>query len=478
MKPIVNLYVKSSTALISIGVSVVVFIFLFYTETGLGLFKETHLDKIRAKGQLDILIRNAPTIMYEGRNGKVGLEYDLISDFAEHLDVTPNFIVKSDTVGILQGFINGEADIATAGLTQTTVREKIFYFGPQYQSVEQQVVCRRDSIVPATPSDLKNTRLWVTAASSYVGTLKQLKEADPELSWNETDAYDSEQLLQHVWEKKIDCTVADSNIVSINRRYYPELVVAFNITDPEPHAWLLPMGASDLQKVLNQWFEFYKSSGELQATLERNFGYVDSFDYVDTQHFKKQIVKRLPIYKKHFQNAAKKEGLPWTLIAAQSYQESHWRARAKSPTGVRGIMMLTLPTAREVGVKRRLDPKTSIFGGTKYLKKLIRSLPLEIQEPDRTWFALAAYNVGMGHMKDARKLAVELNKDPNIWNEMAEVLPLLAQKKYYKELKYGYARGREPVLYVKRIRNFQDILEREMIEESLRTAALKNESES
>lgn len=471
MKLIANPRINRPTSALIITLSILIFGLLFYTEIGAKLFQESHLDQIRSNGTLNVLVRNAPTIMYEGKNGPEGLEYDLIKDFAEYIDVTPNFIVKSDTLDILEGFLAGEADVAAAGLTQTPARERIFSFGPQYQSVEQQVVCRRTAnFIPSRSEELKDVRLWVTAASSYVGTLKNLKKLDANLTWNETDAYDTEQLLQQVWSTKIDCTIADSNIVAINRRYYPELIVAFNISQPEPHAWVLPKGSSQLQIAMAQWFEYYRSSGELDVTLERNFGYVDSFDYVDTQHFKKQIRKRLPKYQKYFEKAAEKNKLPWTLIAAQAYQESHWRAKAKSPTGVRGIMMLTQPTAREMGVKWRLNPKTSIFGGAKYLKKLYRKLPEEIVEPDRTWFALAAYNVGMGHIKDARGLAEGFDKDPNKWSSMIEILPLLTQKKYYEMLKYGYARGHEPVLYVKRIRNFQDILEREFPEAVTRQA--------
>ena len=480
MKQITNIKIKNSTSISVVSGFLVLFGFLFYTEIGANLFKDSYLDTIRSKGEINILTRNAPTIMFEGKNGKEGLEYDLIKDFAEYLDVKPNFIVKPDTLSILQSFMVGEGDLAAAGLTQTAAREALFSFGPQYQSVQQQVICRRGGVVPKNPTELRDVRLWVTAASTYDASLKKLKELDATLSWNATDAYDTEQLLKQVWDRKIDCTIADSNIVSINRRYYPELVIAFNISQPEPHAWIIPKGATELQQVLGNWFEYYRSSGELQATIERNFGYVDSFDYVDTQHFKKQIRKRLPKYKKHFIKAGAKHNLPWTLIAAQSYQESHWRARAKSPTGVRGIMMLTQPTAREMGVKWRLNPRTSIFGGAKYLRKLMRKLPDEIQEPDRTWFALAAYNVGMGHMKDARGLALDQGKDPNNWSDMSTVLPFLAQKKYYKKLKYGYARGNEPVLYVKRIRNFRDILEREVDREASiqnqRTAGLEVKS--
>jgi membrane-bound lytic murein transglycosylase F len=150
------------------------------------------------------------------------------------------------------------------------------------------------------------------------------------------------------------------------------------------------------------------------------------------------------------------------LLAAQAYQESHWNPRARSPTGVRGIMMLTQITAREVGVTNRLDPRQSIFGGARYLARMRARLPEDIAEPDRTWLALAAYNVGWGHLKDARELARELGLNPDHWRELREALPLLAEPRYYEELKYGYARGTEPVRYVQRIREYRHVLEREI----------------
>ena len=147
-----------------------------------------------------------------------------------------------------------------------------------------------------------------------------------------------------------------------------------------------------------------------------------------------------------------------TLLAAQAYQESHWNRRAKSPTGVRGIMMLTLTTAKEMGVESRLDAAQSIMGGAKYLYQQQKRIPESVTGQDRWWQALAAYNVGMGHLNDARMLARKLDLDPDNWLELRGVLPLLSQKKYYSELKYGRARGTEPVTYVNRVRNYQNIL--------------------
>jgi len=422
------------------------------------------IQSIKSSGKLKVLTRNAPTTYYEGSHGLAGIEYDLIKSFAKHLNVQPEFIIKDNTSDILRSLSNGESHIAAAGLTQTQSRSKNFSFGPVYQEVQQQLVCRRGSVLPKSTEDLIDTELWVAAATSYVDSLKKFQKILPELRWTETTEYDTEQLLEQVWQKKIPCTVADSNIVSINRRYYPEIVIAFNFNQPEPLAWLLPENTPDLQQALKVWFDQYKADGKLARTVERYYGFVDLFNYVDLQSFKKSMVKRLPKYKQHFQNAAEKNGLSWTLLAAQSYQESHWKSRAKSPTGVRGMMMLTLNTAKELGISNRINAKNSIFGGAKYMKKLRKRIPEQVSEPDRTWFALAAYNVGMGHIYDARSLAKKLKKNPNKWHDLASVLPLLSQKKYYKKLKYGYARGNEPVRYVKRIRDYHDILSREVAE--------------
>jgi membrane-bound lytic murein transglycosylase F len=160
-----------------------------------------------------------------------------------------------------------------------------------------------------------------------------------------------------------------------------------------------------------------------------------------------------------FRQTAEKYNLDWHLIAAIAYQESHWNPRAKSPTGVRGLMMLTLDTAKEMGVTNRLDPAQSLEGGVAYFLKLKARLPERIQDPDRSLFALAAYNVGFGHLEDARILTVRNNKNPDLWVDVREHLPLLSKKKYYTTLKRGYARGNEPVIYVDNIQYYRSYLQ-------------------
>ena len=425
------------------------------------------LEKIKAKGELVVLTRNAATTFYESREGYMGIEYEMSQAFADSLGVKVRFIQKEDVSSLFDGLNNGKADLSAAGLTHTFDREKEFLFGPTYQNVTQQLVCRRGGKKPKKLEDLTGIEIIVPTDSSYVEQLNKIKVLHPDIQWTEVSDTDTETLLENVWQKKIECTIADSNIVDINRRYFPELSVRFDIAEPESLAWVLRKKDTGLQSLINAWFSEYKDSGMLEEVMHRYYGYIEDFDYVDVRTYQRKMKSHLPKYIKSFKQAAIKNKLSWTLIAAQAYQESHWRAKAKSPTGVRGMMMLTRTTAKELGVKNRLDANESIKGGALYLNKLKKRLPEAVVEPDRTWIALAAYNVGMGHIWDARKLAKELNKNPDSWQDLATVLPLLTKKKYYKNLKHGYARGYEPVSYVKNIRDYQDMLEKIMKENSL-----------
>ncbi len=428
-------------------------------ESGRNQDETGYLDSIRRDGrELVVLVRNAPTVYFFDRDREAGFEYELAREFAHSVDLSLKVKVLDSTTAVLRALREGEGHIAAAGLSQTVDRDNDLLPGPSYQQIRQQVVCRRGGRRPQGVTDLVETNIAVVAHSSYVGQLRRIKQTHPALSWHEVEDLSTEDLLEKVWSQEIDCTVADSNIVAINRRYHPELVVTFDLSDPEPLVWYIESSGRELKAEVSEWLERFRGSGGLDRLTERYYGFTDVFDYVDTRRYVQRIAKRLPNYRDMFKQAAAKYELPWTLLAAQSYQESHWNRKAKSPTGVRGIMMLTQATAKEVGVTNRLDAEQNIYGGAKYLAKLRARLPESIQEPDRTWLALAAYNIGMGHLKDARSLAQQLGKNPDSWHDLKTVLPLLAKKQYYKKLKYGYARGGEPVRYVTRIRDFEDIL--------------------
>ncbi len=409
---------------------------------------------------LIVVTRNAPTTWYQGRDGPQGPEYDLIMSFSRFINVPVKIEVVAGISEVLLHIKQNKAHIAAAGLTNTHERrDQNILFGPEYNQVQQQVVCRRSqNAVPKSIDELVGKNIHVIANSSYVERLTELKKEHADLTWTEVDTMDTEQLLKAVWQKNIDCTIADSNIVSINRRYYPELVVAFPLTETQSLAWVINKNWRFLANDIEDWLEHAEASGELAAIDEKYYGHIDLFDFVDMRAFNRRIKSRLPKYKALFDEASKKYNLDPSLLAAQAYQESHWNPNAKSPTGVRGMMMLTRNTAKEMGVTNRIDAAQSIEGGAKYLAKMIKRIPKEVTGENRIWFALAAYNIGFGHLRDARILAEKLGKDKNSWLDLKQVLPLLAQKKHYKTLKYGYARGSEAKSYVQRIRNYQQIL--------------------
>lgn len=449
-------FVAGLLSLVVLSISAAIGLYLYKTE-----WRHTVLKDIQARGELVVVTRNAPTTYYEGRSGEfAGLEHDLASAFAEYIGVKPRFVVKDRVEDILTTIERDEADVAAAGLSLTKPRSEKYLLGPSYQSVHEVVVCRRNHKgIPTSIEELLGRQLVVPAESRYVEQLRKLKRERSSLVWEEAPDADTELLLWKVWKREIDCTVSDSNVFAMTQRYYPELISAFDLNDYSSLAWVLPDNGKHLQAVMQQWLEDFIEAGGLNDLMERYYGHLQSFDYVDMRLYRNRIYQTLPKYRRWFMQAAKKYALDWKLLAAISYQESHWNPRARSPTGVRGMMMLTLPTARQLGISNRLDARANIFAGAKYLAQLRDRLSKSIDEPERTWMLLAAYNMGYGHLTDARILAARLGKDPDRWIDLEQVLPLLSQRKYYRRLKHGYARGYEAVQYVERVRVYNDILQ-------------------
>ena len=422
------------------------------------------LEQIEDAGQIRFVVRNAPTSWYIDRDDQpTGPSHDLGVAFAAWLGVEAVFVVEDTTLGVLAALEEGRADVAAAGLTATEARDESFLLGPGGFDVTEQVVCHRQGPRPKNVAELAGSRLVVTGGSSYIDTLERLREQHPGLAY-ETSTQSTEQLLAGVFERTIDCTVADSHIVAINRRYYPALTVEFDLAEPGQLVWVMPTGAGELAAKVAEWATTEQAEQAREAIVERYFSFVDLYDYVDLREFIRRIDSRYDALAPLFADAASEYEIDPILLAAQAYQESHWNARARSPTGVRGIMMLTLPTAKSVGVKNRLDPQQSIRGGARYLDKMRGRLEEDLPEPDRTYLALAAYNVGFAHLRDARTLAEQRGLDPRSWIDVRSVLPLLSDPKVYKKLPYGYARGNEPVRYVERIRNYADVLTMKLAE--------------
>ncbi len=418
------------------------------------------IDRLRRDGRLVVLTRNAPTTYYLEREETVGFEYDLARAFAAHLGVEAEFVVYENVPALTDALKAGKGHIAAAGLARHETNGDTLTFGPGYSQVRQQLVCHREARLPSSPERLKDASIMVVANSSYDTRLKDLRQEQPALSWSAVYGFSVEDLMERVADGTVACTAGDSRQVSITRRYHPELVVPFDLTGPEPVAWALIDGAPGLEAAARDWFALEETQTLLRGLEERYYGHVPAYDYVDIARYQRRIEERLPDYRETFETAARETGLSWTLLAAIAYQESHWVPDATSPTGVRGMMMLTRATASDMGVSNRLDAEQSIDGGARYLASIKRRLPASITGEDRLWFALAAYNVGLGHLYDARSLARREGRNPDKWTDVKAMLPLLSQPAYYNTVTYGYARGHEPVRYVQRVRHYHDILDR------------------
>ncbi len=412
-------------------------------------------------GVLTVVTRSGSTTYYLDRHEvKKGPEYYLAMEFARSRGWEVNWKVVPTTAQVLEVLEAGGAHLAAAGLTHLDTRNERFERGPAHSEITQQVVCHRQmNPMPGSPEDLKNVDLKVTADSSYAERLDELSEEYQGVDYTPVEM-STEVLLGHVSQQKIECTVADSNIVQVNRRFMPHLYIAFDITEGQNLGWYLPEGCEELAREAFSWMNSREGDEAISEMYSRYYGHITQFDFVDLRALNRRIKERLPKYKEYFLQAEEKTGMPADLLAALAYQESHWDPEAVSRTGVRGIMMLTQRTARHLGVEDRLDPAQSIEGGARYLEERYRLLPEDIPDPDRLYLALASYNVGRGHLLDARQLARNLGKDPDSWDDMREVLPLLSDERYYPSLRYGYARGFEPVHFVSRIRNYRDIIAR------------------
>ncbi|MHB0984680.1 MAG: membrane-bound lytic murein transglycosylase MltF [Sulfuricella sp.] len=418
------------------------------------------MPPVQESHELVVMTRNSPTTYYEDAHGNyAGLEYDLVSLFAKDLGVSVKFVVAPEFTKIIPALMKKQVHLVAAGLTVTPEREKIIRFGPPYQTVQQQIVYNNLGLKPASIGDLFGKRIEVIAGSSYVERLEQEKKRYPKLEWHEIKNMEIEDLLEKVANGEEDYSIADSHFIAMAQNFHPDLAVAFNLGKPEQLAWAFPKdGDPYLFEKAQAFFGRIRQDGTLQHLLDRYYGHVERLNRIDVVAFLDKMNSTLPAYRKLFQQAQEITEIDWRLIAALGYQESHWDPLATSPTGVRGLMMLTGDTADHLGVSNRLDPKENIPAGANYFLTLKESLADHIPEPDRTWIALASYNNGLGHVEDARILAQRKKLNPDSWTDLKKVLPLLSKSDYHTTVKHGYARGGEAVIFVENIRTYYDIL--------------------
>jgi membrane-bound lytic murein transglycosylase F len=419
------------------------------------------LTQVLEAGELRVATRNSPDAYYLGSHGPEGLAYELASRFAESLGVSLRLYTVRTREAALKEVSSGRAHIAAAGITTGIQLPEGTSFGPGYSLVREHLVQRRGAARPATMKAAGRGRIEVAAGSAHLRTLEELRLAEPDLPWIERADTDTEQILNEVSRGTVQYTLASSTEFALNRPMHPNLAIALDLSPERAVAWVVSTASHDPSMLdrVNAFFMLSRADGSIGVLLSRYYGNRDSFDYLQSRNFMEHVETRLPLYLLWFKNAALQYRLDWRLLAAMGYQESKWDPTAVSFSGARGLMQLTAGTAEMMRYRDRHDPQASIIGGAKYLARMMETVPTRIPEPDRTWFAVASYNVGYGHVEDARILAQQLGRNPDRWEDVRDTLPLLSQEKWYTRTRHGYARGWEPVRYVENVQAYLDVLE-------------------
>ncbi|HDT4464492.1 TPA: membrane-bound lytic murein transglycosylase MltF [Klebsiella aerogenes] len=415
---------------------------------------ENRVAGIIARGELRVSTINSPLTYAAINNKDYGLDYELAKRFADYLGVKLKVTVRQNISQLFDDLDAGKTDMLAAGLVYNTERVKNYQASPTYYSVSQQLVYRVGGNRPRTLAGINAEQLAIAPGHVALNDLQALKESKyPDLNWRVDEKRGTTALMQAVIDGTLEYTVADSVAVSLFQRVHPELAVALDISDEQPVTWFSEKSEDNsLSAAMLDFFNSMNEDGTLARLEEKYLGHGNDFDYVDTRTFLRAVQNTLPDLKPLFEKYARQ--IDWRLLAAIAWQESHWDPQATSPTGVRGMMMLTRNTAQSLGLTDRTDAEQSLDGGMRYLQDMMAKVPEAIPKEERIWFALAAYNMGYAHMLDAMALTKKQKGNPNSWSDVKQRLPLLSQKPYYSRLKYGYARGHEAYAYVENIRKY------------------------
>lgn len=409
--------------------------------------------------ELVVITRYEPAAYYLDADGQpAGYTYELVQQFAAKNNWTVRWQPTNHYASLFEAAHQRKAHLIAASLIQDAVLQQGLHSGPALFNTRVIVVSRRPTSPINGLADLAKLKIAAMAESGHVPLLQAAQRKYPKLNWTLLQDVFPEDLFTRLDDQEFDAIVVNEQDFDLARNQHPSLHIVYELSKQAQVTWALPPASGKLAGKLNQFFIEIRRNGTLKKIYERYYGHIKRLDAGHVEDIHNKRLKVLPKFRNYFHLAQEQTSLDWRLIAAIGFQESKWDPFATSPTGVRGLMMLTGETADRMGVTNRLDAKQSILAGARYLALLKDTLPSRIQEPDRTWLALAAYNQGQGHLEDARRIAQAKGMNPDSWADVKQTLPLLARGGYKSVTKYGYARGGEAVIFVESIRNYYDIL--------------------
>lgn len=425
------------------------------------------LNKIKERGYLTAIVDNSSTGMFLYRGEPMGYEYELLSLFAERMDLELKFDITPSMEDGFRKLNSGEGDILAYNLSVTKERQAFMDFTDPHNFVRQVLVQRKpdnwrslklheiEKTLIRNPIELIGKEVHVRKGSAYTTRLKHLAEevGGDILVVEEFDELETEALIELVSTGQIDYTVSDEDVALVNARYFPILDVRTAISFPQQIAWGVRKQSPQLLDTLNVWIAHMKRTNEYYALYDKYFKSTrKSKEMVESDFFSKNA-ERISPYDSLIKVGAEELGWDWQLLAAQISKESRFDPRAESWVGARGLMQVMPRTGNSYGIRNLYSPSLNIKAGVKHLLWL-EDVWKEIDDPtEKSKFVLASYNVGQGHVQDAARLAKKYGADPELWEDVAKYLRLKSKKKYYMDavVQFGYCRGDEPVDYVEDI---------------------------
>jgi membrane-bound lytic murein transglycosylase F len=424
------------------------------------IFKDYHplnkndYSRILQNNEIKIVTRFGPSDYYEIKSEENGYTYDVMKGFADFIGVKLTVITMDSLEDAINALNNREVDIlANMGITNNV---KTSY---AYNKVNQYIVYNsKYTAKPNEINDLNGNDIEIIDSIIIKNNLDSfLKSIDMNLIISKEKNID--EIINLIKDNKVKYTVLNNNELAIFNKYFPEIKIGFTIGENIPSTWAIPENTNhQLEEKLSEYFTQILKTNKLKKFYTKHFTGKLQYTFVGTRSFLADFLNVFPLYEFYFKKYAKLYNHDWRLLASIGYQESKWDKDAVSYTGVRGLMMLTKNTSKEMNVEDREDPIQSIEGGAKYLKKMLRSLPDNINNDDKIWYAIASYNIGFRHIEDAMKMADNEGVDSGNWYLLEPYILRLSQSRYYKNTKYGYARGWETLKYVQNIRQYYDIL--------------------
>jgi membrane-bound lytic murein transglycosylase F len=421
--------------------------------------------------ELVVAVRQGPVTFFPATDGTmIGVDADLLRRYASKAGLPVRFVSVDSPTAVLERLASGQAHVGAGGLLlpesgarpgaapERRIATTTLLWTAALRNVELLLICNREGFRPSGWPDLEGATVAYAAGTGIGAEIAQIRAAHPRVVFRPLDLPSATGLIAQVSEGTIDYAIVGSLAATVARSIYLDFEVAFPLGFRRGVAWAVAPRFASLRDDLDRFLLGARRDGTLDRLLARYLPKDSQFQRLDAAALADDIRAELPRWRALFHDAQEKTGIEWRLLAAVAYQESKWDPDAISESGVRGLMQLTEETARRLGIRDRLDPADGVLGAARYLRDLKAKLPARIEEPDRTWLALAAFNIGLGHLEDARVLAQKQKLNPDHWSDVKRTLPLLALPEYYADAKHGYARGGMPVAFVDRVRGYYDVL--------------------